>query len=523
MSRPASPQLDSVDSVAPERALRPAWEAEIARIEAAVEAYRYRVEEREEGTVLALADGVARISGLSGIRLDEIVQIGAEVEALAMSLEPDEVRAVVLDAASGARVGDRARATGRVASVPVGEALLGRVVDPLGRPLDGEGPVRAADRWPLERPAPPIWARAPVTEPLLTGLLVVDALFPIGRGQRQLILGDRGTGKSTIATDAVLNQRASGVRSVYVSVGQMGASVVGLVEALRRSGALARSVVVVAEAEAPPGLRFLAPYAGSTIAEWFRDRGEDALVIYDDLEAHAVAYRELSLLMRRPPGREAYPGDVFFLHSRLLERATRLRADAGGGSLTALPIAETRAGRISDYIPTNLISITDGQLILDPQLFHRGVKPAVHVGTSVSRVGAKTQRPSMKAVAGRLRLDTARFRELEVFTRFGARVEERTQRMLVRGDRARELLKQAPASPLRLGAQVVLLIALEEGLFDERPSKAVQADARRLVERVEVERPDMLEAFEAGVVPGEAERQAIREAFSWIPSSSSAA
>ena len=485
----------------------------LARLEASVERYRYGVARREEGRVLSVADGVARVSGLPGARLDEILQVGDHGEALAMNLEPDEVKAVLLGEVDAVRVGDPVHTSGRVASVPVGDRLLGRVVDPLGRPLDGLGPVASDAIWPMERPAPPILSRAPVSQPLLTGLLAVDALFPVGRGQRQLILGDRGTGKSTIATDAVINQRRSDVTSVYVSIGQMGSSVVSLVEALRRSHALERTVVVVAEAEAAPGLRFLAPYAGCTIAEWFRDRGRDALVVYDDLEAHAIAYRELSLLMRRPPGREAYPGDVFFLHARLLERATRLVDAEGGGSLTALPIAETRASRIADYIPTNLISITDGQLILDPRLFHRGFKPAIDVGTSVSRVGAKTQPPAMKAVAGRLRLDAARFAELEVFTRFGARVEASTRKQLERGERARELLKQGPASPRRLGAQVALLMALQEGLFDPVPVREVGRRAEVLVESVEARDASLLSDLEGGLEPGEDERRRVREAW----------
>jgi len=327
------------------------------------------------------------------------------------------------------------------------------------------------------------------------------------------VLGDRGTGKSTLVIDTISNQVRFGVTSVYVSVGQMASSVVALIERLRRSGALGSSVVVVAEAESSPGLRFLAPFAGCTIAEWFRDAGEDALVVYDDLDAHAVAYRELSLLMRRPPGREAFPGDIFFLHSRLLERATQLTKAQGGGSLTALPVAETRAGRISDYIPTNLISITDGQLYLDPQLFDRGSKPAVHVGTSVSRVGGKTQAASMRAVAGRLRLDLARFLELEVFTRFGARVEASTRALLVRGARSRELLTQAPGSPWTLGEQVALLIALEEGLFDDLEVKQVQPRAHRLTERLAQLHPDLLEELEVSGAPSDEARGRVEEAW----------
>lgn len=486
---------------------------EQARLAARIEGYRYDVALREEGTVQQVADGVARISGLGGVCLDELLELEGGASALAMTLEPDWVSAVLLSDPAAAEVGATVRGTGQVVAAPVGPGLRGRVVDPLGHPLDGLGPVEAVDRWPVERPSPPLWARAPVERPLSTGVLVVDALFPVGRGQRQLVLGDRGTGKSTLVIDTISNQVRFGVTSVYVSVGQMASSVVALIERLRRSGALGSSVVVVAEAESSPGLRFLAPFAGCTIAEWFRDAGEDALVVYDDLDAHAVAYRELSLLMRRPPGREAFPGDIFFLHSRLLERATQLTKAQGGGSLTALPVAETRAGRISDYIPTNLISITDGQLYLDPQLFDRGSKPAVHVGTSVSRVGGKTQAASMRAVAGRLRLDLARFFELEVFTRFGARVEASTRALLVRGARSRELLTQAPGSPWTLGEQVALLIALEEGLFDDLEVKQVQPRAHRLTERLAQLHPDLLEELEVSGAPSDEARGRVEEAW----------
>lgn len=478
-----------------------------------IDRYGFEVVEREEGTILSVADGVMRISGLADARLHELVRVGDRADALILDLAVEHVGAVMLDDLRSVGAGDPVRATGRVAAVPVGEAMLGRIVDPLGRPLDGQGAVRADHLWPVERPAPPISDREEVTEPLLTGLTMVDALFPIGRGQRQLILGDRGTGKSTIAMDTVLNQGRTGVKCVYVSVGQMATDVLALRDALERSGALAHTTLVVASAEAPPGLRFVAPYAGCTMAEYFRDRGEDALVVFDDLDAHARAYRELSLLMRRPPGREAYPGDIFYIHARLLERATHLSKERGGGSLTALPIAETQASRISNFIPTNLISITDGQLFLDPQLFDRGYKPAVHVGTSVSRVGGKTQRASMKQVAGKLRLDIARFGELEVFTRFGARVEEETRKLLVRGARARELLRQAPASPIPLGEQVALLVALEEGLFDALDVRAVGSAAERLREGLRRHHPEVIEGFELGSPPSDRDRRGVEEAF----------
>lgn len=482
-----------------------------ARLERAAESYRFAVEEREEGTVLSSADGIAAVSGLRRACLMELLETGGGARGLAMDLREHELGMVLLDGARELRVGDRVRATGGVASVPVGPGLLGRVVDPLGRPLDGAGAVRAEAQWPLERPAPGIAERQPVTEPLFTGLTVIDALFPIGRGQRQLILGDRGTGKSTIATDAVIHQKQHGTKCVYVTVGQTTASVVSLLETLRQERALDNTIVVVARADDPPGVRFVAPYAGCTLAEYFRDRGDDALVVFDDLSAHAVAYRELSLLLRRPAGREAYPGDIFFIHSRLLERATRLHRDLGGGSLTALPIVETQAGRISDFIPTNVISITDGQLYLDPRLFDRGFKPAVDIGISVSRVGGRTQRPSMRAVAGKLRLDLARFSELEVFTRFGARIEEETQRLLAHGARARELLKQAPGARLSHGEQVALLLALEEGLFEPRSLDELAGARGALLARLPGAAPEVLAALDRGSVPTESDRGAIRD------------
>ena len=483
------------------------------RLALVADTLHYDVVTREEGTVLSVGDGVARVQGLSEVGLDELVRFDGGVEGIALDLRLADVGVVILGPDDAVQVGAAVRGTGQGVAVPVGDALLGRVVTPLGQPLDSGGPVQAAARWPAERPAPGIVQRLPVTEPLLTGLIVIDALFPIGRGQRELIIGDRGTGKSAIALDTLVNQRGTGVKCVYVSIGQKASSVLQLVETLQREGAMEYTVVVVASPESPPGLRYLAPYAGCTMAEFFRDRGEDALLILDDLTKHAVAYRELSLLLRRPPGREAYPGDIFFIHSRLLERATRLETELGGGSLTALPIAETQAGRISDFIPTNLISITDGQIYLDPQLFDRGVKPAVDVGLSVSRVGGQTQRASMKAVAGPLRLDTARFREVEVFTRFGSRVEEQTRRLLVRGARVREVLKQPPFRPVPLGEQVAVLLALEEGLYDELPVERVAAATALFRETMRTRFTEVLRSFEQGKVADEQDHIAFRTAF----------
>lgn len=490
--------------------MKDALDGYVEGLERAARDFRYSVARREEGRVLSLGDGVAQVRGLGNARLNELLEAGDGVTGLAMDLGEEALGMVLLDGTDRMSVGDRVRSTGCVASIPVGRALLGRVVDPLGRPVDGKGPFSAEDRWPLERPAPGIAEREPVTQPLFTGLTVIDAMFPIGRGQRQLILGDRGTGKSTIATDAVINQKHQGVRCVYVSIGQTTSSVVTLLEMLEREHALENTIVVIARPDDPPGVRFLAPYAGATLAEYFRDQGEDALVVFDDLSAHAVAYRELSLLLRRPAGREAYPGDIFFVHARLLERATRLHQDQGGGSLTAIPIVETQAGRISDFIPTNIISITDGQLFLDPRLFDRGLKPAVDIGISVSRVGGRTQKPAMRAVAGTLRLDLARFGELEIFTRFGARIEEETQKLLAHGIRARELLKQGPGARLSHGEQVALLLALEDGRFDPLEVNAVGRASEQLLGRLRREAPQVLEALDRGSVPSTEDHEAIR-------------
>ena len=476
----------------------------------AADEYAFAPRTDSVGRVASIADGVARISGLPAVGLGERVSIGRGIPAMVLDLADDQIGVALLDEPDGVQVGDLVQGTDRALSVPVGAELLGRVVDPLGRPVDGKGPWTDVELWPIERPAPALVERAPVREPLLTGVTVIDALFPIGRGQRELIVGDRGTGKSTLAIDAVLNQTRTGVRCVVVSIGQQSSSVVQLLDRLAAHGALDNTVVVVAPPSSTPGLRFIAPYAGCTIAEFFRDRGEDALIVFDDLTEHAVAYRELALLLRRPPGREAYPGDIFYVHSRLLERGTRLSDDRGGGSLTMLPIAETHAGRISDFIPTNLISITDGQLYLDPAAFDRGIKPAVDVGLSVSRVGGRTQKTAMKAVASKLRLDAARFREVEVFSRFGGRVEASTQRLLGRGERIRELLKQGPGRPRSVAQQVALLIALEEGCFDDAAVDDVAGLVDRLATAVEGCSSELVDALVNGPAPDDDARRAVR-------------
>ena len=434
---------------------------------------------REVGTVRSVGHGIAVLSGLPGVRSEELIEFPGDVLGMAFNLDEHGVGVILLGESTSLKAGDEAQRTGRVTDVPVGYGLLGRVIDPTGRPLDRHGPLQASVRWPIEREARGILDRAPVSVPLQTGLKVVDALVPIGRGQRELILGDRQTGKSTVAVDTILNQRDQDVICVYCAIGQRSAAVAHVLAELQRHGALAYSVVVVASGEQAPGLQFIAPYAATSIAEFFMEEGRDVLIVYDDLTKHARAYRELSLLLRRPPGREAFPGDIFYVHSRLLERATHLRPELGGGSLTALPIVETEAQNLAAYIPTNLISITDGQIYLSPDLFQKAVLPAVHVGLSVSRVGGKTQLPAYRAIAADLRLTYSQFEELEAFARFGTRLDDDTLRTLGRGRRIREVLKQPQHATLAAPAQIVTLLAVTAGLFDsidiERIGEAEEA------------------------------------------------
>ena len=441
-------------------------------------------EPREVGRVLSVTEGVAWVSGLPEVRAEELLRLSGGVSGLAVELRPHRLGVVLLENPERVEAGDRVERTGRVLDFPVGEALLGRVVDALGQPLDEAGPVRTGERAPVEREAPAIMDRAPVSEPLQTGIKVIDALIPVGRGQRELITGDRQTGKTAIAVDTLLNQRGKRMVCIYCSIGQRGPALAKLIQPLRRHDALAYTAVVAAGGEDPPGLQFVAPYAATTLAEHFMEQGRDALVIYDDLTRHARAYRELSLLLRRPPGREAYPGDIFYIHSRLLERATHLRSELGGGSLTALPVVETQAQNISAYIPTNLISITDGQIYLSPRLESKGVLPAVDVGRSVSRVGGKAQRPAYRSVAGELRLAYAQFEELEEFSRFGTQLDEATRRKLERGRRVREVLKQPQYRPLPVGHQIAVLLAVTEGLFDGIPADRVTEAADFLRDRL---------------------------------------
>jgi F-type H+-transporting ATPase subunit alpha len=424
---------------------------------------------QEVGTITSVATGIAKVSGLPGVGFDELVVFPGDVLGIAFNVDADEIGVVLLGEYWHLHAGDEVQRTGRVMDVAVGEELLGRVIDPLGRPLDGDGPLASGKRLPVERPAAPIMDRAPVTVPLQTGLKVIDALIPVGRGQRELILGDRQTGKSAIAIDTILNQRDHDVLCVYCSIGQRASAVAKAVATLREKGAMDYTVVVVTEVNDPPGLAYIAPYAATSIAESFMEAGRDVLIVYDDLTHHARAYRELSLLLRRPPGREAFPGDIFYIHSRLLERATHLRKQLGSGSLTALPIIETEAQDISAYIPTNLISITDGQIYLSPSLFELGVLPAVDVGKSVSRVGGKAQRAAYRTVAGDLKLAYAQFEELETFSRFGARLDEDTRKIIEHGRRIRACLKQPESAPVSVPAQITVLLALTADLFDRVP------------------------------------------------------
>jgi F-type H+-transporting ATPase subunit alpha len=434
------------------------------------EAFKPELRPREVGTILSVATGIAKVSGLPGVGFDELVTFPGDLLGIAFNVDADEIGVVLLGEHWHLHAGDEVLRTGRVMDVAVGDGLLGRVIDPLGRPLDGKGPVVSNLRLPIERPAPPIMDRAPVTVPLQTGLKAIDALIPVGRGQRELILGDRQTGKSAIAIDTILNQRGDQhVLCVYCAIGQRASAVAKTVATLREKGAMDYTVVVVAEGNDPPGLAYIAPYAATSIAEAFMEAGRDVLIVYDDLTQHARSYRELSLLLRRPPGREAFPGDIFYIHSRLLERATHLRQELGGGSLTALPIIETEAQDISAYIPTNLISITDGQIYLSPSLFELGVLPAVDVGKSVSRVGGEAQRAAFRAVAGDLKLAYAQFEELETFSRFGARLDENTRKIIEHGRRIRACLKQPELSPVSVPAQIAILLALTAGLFDGVP------------------------------------------------------
>ncbi|MGQ9857264.1 MAG: F0F1 ATP synthase subunit alpha [Thermodesulfobacteriota bacterium] len=466
-------------------------------IRAQIRDYDKKIEMSETGVVLSVGDGIARVYGVENVMSMELLEFPNGVLGMALNLEEDNVGVAILGDDKDIKEGDMVKRTGRIAQVPVGDAVIGRVVDPVGNPLDGKGPIEAKEFRRIEMIAPGVVARQPVKEPLYTGYKAVDAMTPIGRGQRELIIGDRQIGKTAMAVDAIINQKDSGVLCIYVAVGQKKSTVAQVVEALRRHGAMDYTVVVAACASDPATLQFIAPYAGCAMGEYYRDSGRHALIVYDDLSKQAQAYRQVSLLLRRPPGREAYPGDIFYNHSRLLERAAKLNDDLGGGSLTALPIIETQQGDVSAYIPTNVISITDGQIYLEPGLFFSGVRPAVNVGLSVSRVGGSAQVKAMRQVAGSLRLDLAQYRELEAFAQFGSELDKATQAQLNRGMRLVELLKQPQYQPMPAEKQILIIYAGTRGFLDKYPVEAVQRYERELFEFVETKYKDIFETLRA--------------------------
>ena len=468
-----------------------------------------QLEIEEVGTVTYLGGGIARAVGLPSVQAEELVKFPGNCFGMAYNLDRDEVGIILLDDSKDLKAGCEVLRTGRVLDVPVGEELLGRVIDATGRPLDNQGAISTVKRLPVEREAPGIMQRAPVTVPLQTGIKVIDALIPIGKGQRELILGDRATGKTAIALDTIINQKDKDVICIYCALGQRSSAVAKLIAKLRQTEAINYCIVVVAGGETPPGLQYITPYAATTMAEYFMSQGKDVLIVYDDLIQHARAYRELSLLLRRPPGREAFPGDIFYIHSRLLERSTHLRPELGGGSLTALPIVETEAQNLAAYIPTNLVSITDGQIYLTPDLFHKGILPAVDVGKSVSRVGGKTQLPAYRAVAGDLRLSYSQFEELEAFSRFGTRLDKATLKSIARGQRVREILKQNQDRPIPVAEQIAVLLAATQGSFDTVPLEKIKLVEKAVRQAVRERLPDVCQRIEAGEKLTESDRQTL--------------
>lgn len=481
-----------------------------SELQAAIEQLKTEQGLEEVGVVTRVGDGVAWVYGLANAGFNEVLEIestdGKTVDAFALNLMEDEIGAVLLGEDAKVRAGARVKLTGSVLTVPVGPELLGRVVDPLGRPLDGQGAIKTKERGTIEKTAPGVMARKSVHEPMMTGLMAIDALVPIGRGQRELIIGDRKTGKTAIALDTMINQgrQKTGVVNVYVAVGQKLSKISRLVERLKEEGVMEQSIVVATSPADPASLLYLAPYAGTAMAEYFRDNKQHALIIYDDLTKHAAAYRQMSLLLRRPPGREAYPGDVFYLHSRLLERAAKLSDDLGAGSLTALPIIETQAGDISAYIPTNVISITDGQIFLETSLFYQGIRPAISAGLSVSRVGGAAQTKAVKSVSGRLKLDLAQFRELAAFTQFSTDLDAETKQRINRGQRLTELLKQPQYSPMSVWEQVAVLLPANEGIFDAVPVEKLQDLVRTHLAELWTSHKDAMHELSKGDKPSEA-------------------
>ena len=451
---------------------------------------------QETGTVVQISDGIANVYGLNHAMYGELIEFENGVRGIVQNIEMKSVGCVLLGTDYGLVEGSKATRTGKKAGVPVGEALIGRVVDSLGNPIDGKGTISASDYYPIENEAPGVVERKSVSVPLQTGILAIDSMFPIGRGQRELIIGDRQTGKTSIAIDTILNQKGQDVICIYVAIGQKASTVAKLVSTLAKHGAMDYSIVVSSPASDPAPLQYIAPYAGTAMAEYFMHKGKDVLIVYDDLSKHAVAYRAMSLLLQRAPGREAYPGDVFYLHSRLLERSSRLSETHGGGSITALPIIETLAGDVSAYIPTNVISITDGQIFLESELFFAGIRPAVNVGLSVSRVGGAAQTKAMKKVSGSLRIDLAQFREMEVFTQFSSELDKSTKELLDHGNRLVELLKQPLAKPMSLHEEVILLCAATNKLLLDVPIKEIKTFKKELVEHFENRYPDLIEEIE---------------------------
>ena len=460
--------------------------------------YEQKIDQSETGTVLMIGDGIARVSGLEKCMANELVRFANGAYGMALNLEENSVAVVMLGSDEGVEEGTSVERTGRVVSVPVGEKLIGRVVDALGQPVDGKGPIEAADHWAIERPAPGINERKSVSVPLQTGIKAIDSMIPIGRGQRELIIGDRQTGKTTIAVDTIMNQRNTGVICIYVAIGQKQSSVVQIAQSLEKAGALPYTIIVSASAAESAPLQYIAPYSGCAMAEYFREKGRDVLIVYDDLSKHAVAYRALSLLIRRPPGREAYPGDVFYLHSRLLERAVCVAPEYGGGSITALPIIETQAGDVSAYIPTNVISITDGQIFLETELFHSGIRPAINPGISVSRVGGSAQIKGMKKVAGELKLLYAQYRELQAFAQFGSDLDADTKSRLALGERIVEVLKQKRSAPVEVGCQVAIVYAVINGYLNDVEPKNVAEYEEKLFEYLRARHSQLLSRIEQG-------------------------
>src|SRR2546427_9567828 len=464
-------------------------------IKAQIRRFEGEGEPVDVGTVVEVGDGIARIQGLAGCMASELLDFGRDLYGLAFNLEEEIVSAIVLGDYARIKEGDEVRTTGRIAEVPVGDALVTRVVDALGRPIDGKGPIKTTESRKIDVVAPRVITRKNVDTPVQTGIKVIDALTPIGRGQRELIIGDRQTGKTAIAIDTIINQKGQDLTCIYVAIGQKESSVAKIVATLEEHGAMDHTIVVVAGASDPATLQYVEPFAGCSIGEYFRDAGRDALIVYDDLTKHAWAYREVSLLVRRPPGREAYPGDVFYLHSRLLERAAKMNDENKAGSLTALPVIETQANDVSAYIPTNVISITDGQIFLETDLFYQGIRPAVNVGLSVSRVGSAAQTKAMKKVAGRIKGELAQYREMAAFAQFGSDLDATTQRLLNRGDRLTELLKQSQFSPLKMEEQVVVIYAGANGYLDPIPVERVRAFEEGLLGLMRTQQPDILTAI----------------------------